>query len=223
METSAKLKSVRKSCNVLEIVFKVIKIMMIVAAGICLVTSLLVAIFGKNMLQFDGVINNKNVNFSLHLFDDNALSIHDGKVDGFLTPIFEKALEGAKWNDEDIHDIKSLEEALKGDIDIEDMAVANFAARWIIAGSIFAAAVLTAAAAVIFWLIEKIFKDIKESESPFTEAIIKKLRIVFIVISVCALVFYGIANGLITALLCWALYCIIDYGYALQLEVDETL
>ncbi|MBQ7076768.1 MAG: hypothetical protein IJM91_01365 [Lachnospiraceae bacterium] len=223
METSAKLKSVRKSCNVLEIVFKVIKIMMIVAAGICLVTSLLVAIFGKNMLQFDGVINNKNVNFSLHLFDDNALSIHDGKVDGFLTPIFEKALEGAKWNDEDIHDIKSLEEALKGDIDIEDMAVANFAARWIIAGSIFAAAVLTAAAAVIFWLIEKIFKDIKESESPFTEAIIKKLRIVFIIISVCALIFYGIANGLIAALLCWALYCIIDYGYALQLEVDETL
>lgn len=77
--------------------------------------------------------------------------------------------------------------------------------------------------AFIFSKIRKIFLMIEKSESPFTENIMKELKKTFIMISVLTALFMGIGSVVIMALVFWCIYCIMDYGTAIQIEIDETL
>ena len=77
--------------------------------------------------------------------------------------------------------------------------------------------------AVIFGLFTSVFKTIEISESPFAEAVIKKLKKTFIAIAVAIAIFVGLGEALLAALLLWCVYTILDYGFVLQTEVDETL
>lgn len=77
--------------------------------------------------------------------------------------------------------------------------------------------------AVIFYLIQKIFVTIEEEESPFTEKVLITVKKLFIGIAVIMGLEVGIGLGLFLGLFFWCLYCILDYGFALQKEIDETL
>lgn len=87
-----------------------------------------------------------------------------------------------------------------------------------------AAAVLSAISAVLFNIIRKVFVDIKESDTPFTENIQKRLKITAILITVLTLLFSGsLGFTAIIALSFWCVYCIFGYGIELQKNEDETL
>ena len=223
MDKSAKLAQVRKSCNILEIVFKVVKIICIVGACICLVASILFGIFGNKVVSFSGDEFYSNAKIDLHVFDNEVFSYENGEITGPLAPIIKQSIEKSIKDELGTNATINFDNIFNGDYGPKAVDLLNGYVKWgMFVGLIFAAG-MCALVAVLFWLIEGIFKQIKESDSPFTEAVLKKLRIVFICVPIIAFLTNGIWAGLIVALLCWAIYCIIDYGYALQIEVDETL
>ena len=76
---------------------------------------------------------------------------------------------------------------------------------------------------VIFSIIANIFKDIENSESPFTPSVLSKIRKMFIALVIIMGLSVGIGLAVMLGLILWCVYCIMDYGAALQIEVDETL
>ena len=76
---------------------------------------------------------------------------------------------------------------------------------------------------VIFSIIANIFKDIENSESPFTPSVLSKIRKMFIALVIIMGLSVGIGLAVMLGLILWGVYCIMDYGAALQIEVDETL
>lgn len=84
-------------------------------------------------------------------------------------------------------------------------------------------AIACALISVVFDLLRRIFKTIEVSETPFDEAVIKKIRVLFIVITGAILLLSGIGEAALTGLICWSIYNILDYGFTLQKEFDETL
>lgn len=84
-------------------------------------------------------------------------------------------------------------------------------------------AVYTFFCSIIFRMISKVFVIIEQSETPFSDEVVKKLKKAFIVIVVVTGLFVGVGTALLTALFLWCIYCILDYGITLQAEVDETL
>lgn len=87
----------------------------------------------------------------------------------------------------------------------------------------FVGAAICAMVAVAFDMLRRIFKTIKTSETPFEEEVLKKLKVMFIVITVEILLMSGVGEALILGLICWSVYNIMDYGFTLQKEIDETL
>lgn len=83
--------------------------------------------------------------------------------------------------------------------------------------------VLLSIFAVIFGLIQKIFVTIEEEDSPFTQKVLSTIKKLFIAIAIIIGLEVGIGIGLFLGLFFWCLYCIMDYGFALQKEIDETL
>ncbi|MBO4214562.1 MAG: hypothetical protein J5876_06245 [Lachnospiraceae bacterium] len=226
MDKNLKLAQVRKSCNVLEIMFKILKILCIVGASVCLIASICFGIWGNKVVSFSSDDNGNfysNTKIDLHVFDNELFTYEKGKISGPLAPFIKRSIEDSIEDEIGASSRIELEDIFDGAYGPKAADLLNGYVRWgLFLGLLFAGG-MCCVVAVIFWLVEGIFKQIKESDSPFTDAILKKLRIVFIVISILALLTNGLWAGAITALLCWAIYCIIDYGYALQLEVDETL
>ena len=76
--------------------------------------------------------------------------------------------------------------------------------------------------AVLMHYIGEVFKDIKEGYSPFRLSIVKNMKIVFVIITLCSL-----NNSLLFgALIGFSLWCVVyvfQYGCELQRESDETL
>lgn len=122
----------------------------------------------------------------------------------------------------EINDMDFESGLLAFDIDVDEMKAEgtyaeNFAIMCIAGG------VVLIAMAVIFMLIQKIFIIIEEEESPFSEKVLNKIKKLFIAIAVIMGLEVGLGIGLFLALFFWCLYNIMDYGYALQKEIDETL
>ena len=85
-----------------------------------------------------------------------------------------------------------------------------------------AAAVLIAAVTAVIVLIRRMFVELKDSDTPFTESVQKRLKITGILVTV--IVFMkSIGMAAIVALSFWCLYCIFGYGVELQKNEDETL
>ncbi len=83
--------------------------------------------------------------------------------------------------------------------------------------------IVLAMVALIFDILRRLFKLINKSETPFEETVIKKIKVLFIVISVEILVMVGLGVAAVVALICWSIYNIMDYGFTLQKQIDETL
>ncbi len=87
---------------------------------------------------------------------------------------------------------------------------------------------LTAAAICAVWVIlltlfRKIFIDLATHETPFSDTVMRRLKMSFIIMAVLLVLFIGLGVGVIGGLLLWCIYSVLDYGKALQTEVDETL
>ena len=84
-------------------------------------------------------------------------------------------------------------------------------------------AVVTAAIAIVFWMLVTIFKMIAESNTPFTVNVLNRLKTIFIMVTVIAVLSSGLGMGVIVGCIGWSLYSIFDYGFVIQQEIDETL
>lgn len=92
-----------------------------------------------------------------------------------------------------------------------------------LAVTFFSTAVTIAILAGIFIIIMKVFKLIENSDSPFNGDVMKKLKTAFIIITVYTLFAVGLGAAALAGVVFWSMYCILDYGYVLQKESDETL
>ncbi len=89
-------------------------------------------------------------------------------------------------------------------------------------GYLFMTGAMLAAIAVMFHFIGRVFKDMRESYSPFQLSVIKKLKIVFVLITLFTLR-SSLLIGALTGVALWCVLQIFDYGCELQRESDETL
>lgn len=76
--------------------------------------------------------------------------------------------------------------------------------------------------AIVAHFMMKVFKDIKESYSPFRPEIVSNLKVVFIIITILTLN-SSLLIGAIVGFSLWCVFRIFEYGCELQRQSDETL
>lgn len=86
----------------------------------------------------------------------------------------------------------------------------------------FYAAFLIALTLTAIIILRNAFVAVEKSDTPFTEDILKKIKIAGIIVTVITLT-SSIGTAAIVGLTFWCVYCIFDYGTVLQKESDETL
>ncbi len=85
--------------------------------------------------------------------------------------------------------------------------------------------VFVCAGVVAFALFElySMFHQIEKDSTPFSETVLKKLRVSLIVICVVTGIAVGVGFGLMLGVITWAILSIMEYGMYLQTQSDETL
>lgn len=76
--------------------------------------------------------------------------------------------------------------------------------------------------AVVLHFVSKVFKDFRESYTPFTPGILKNLKITFVLLTLFTLR-SSLGIGVIVGLASWCVINIFEYGCELQKQSDETL
>ncbi|MDE6529850.1 MAG: hypothetical protein K2K96_03650 [Lachnospiraceae bacterium] len=76
---------------------------------------------------------------------------------------------------------------------------------------------------VVLHFVAKVFKALKESDSPFRPAIVKNIKIVFVLISILLVLQSGFLIGALVVLPLWCIFLIFEYGCELQQQSDEIL
>lgn len=76
--------------------------------------------------------------------------------------------------------------------------------------------------AIVLHFVGKVFKNFMESYTPFAPAILKNLKIVFILLTLFTLR-SSVGIGIIVGLASWCVINIFEYGCELQKQSDETL
>ena len=80
-----------------------------------------------------------------------------------------------------------------------------------------------AVCSVMIKLLSSVFELIEKEDTPFTDAVIKRVTVVMIVISGFLLLTAGAAFGILGGLVTWVVRTVMDYGKTLQIQSDETL
>ena len=81
---------------------------------------------------------------------------------------------------------------------------------------------LLAVFAVFLLIVGKVFEELKNSDTPFTESIQKKLKITAILVTLMVMT-ESLGMAAIVALGFWCVYSVFGYGIELQKNEDETL
>lgn len=89
--------------------------------------------------------------------------------------------------------------------------------------NLFAVAVVMASFVVVLHFVAKVFKALKESDSPFRPAVIKNVKIVAVLISIHLSLQSGLFVGAIVAFSVGVICLIFEYGCEFQQQFDETL
>ncbi len=84
-------------------------------------------------------------------------------------------------------------------------------------------AIICLVVTLILSILTKTCSDWAKEETPVAETILKRLRTMFIIIAFLLAIYAGIGPCVVGALLLWCIYSIMEYGAALQTEVDEML
>lgn len=106
--------------------------------------------------------------------------------------------------------------------DVCEAIVQNGHTAEVLAGYLLTCGVMTTVMAVMFHFIGRIFKDFREGYSPFQPALVKKLKVLFVFITLFTLK-TSLLIGALIGLALWCVLQIFDYGCVLQRESDETL
>ena len=198
-EQEIKLTNVKKSCNSARLVAKVLGIIMTVLS-IIMVLGGVVVMFLKN--QVNGSLSVQNAN------DMSAAIV----IDEVGKEIFSV---------EEFNQLGKF--GFFGFMNMPKILVSQGKIAEAICWLFFTAAISIAISAAVFFLIMNLFKLIKNSETPFDQQVMKKIKTLFIVLTVMALLYIGLGVAVLTGVVFWSIYCVMDYGFVLQKEADETL
>ena len=75
---------------------------------------------------------------------------------------------------------------------------------------------------VLLHFVGRVFKEIRDSDSPFRKSILKDMRVLFILITLLVLQ-SGVLTGVIAGFALWCVYSVFGYGCELQQMSDEML
>lgn len=89
--------------------------------------------------------------------------------------------------------------------------------------NLLAVAVVMASFAVVLHFAAKVFKALKENDSPFRPAILKNIKIVVVLIAIQLSLQSGLLVGVIVVFSVGVICLIFEYGCQLQQQFDETL
>ncbi|MBP5599654.1 MAG: hypothetical protein J6X48_05170 [Lachnospiraceae bacterium] len=103
---------------------------------------------------------------------------------------------------------------------IETFNFMNFS-TWAACNALYGS-VIAVAISIAMSILRKTFIAVKESETPFNEDVLKKMRATGIITSV-LVILSSVGIGVCVALSFWCLYSIFSYGIELQKNEDETL
>lgn len=138
---------------------------------------------------------------------------------GFRNPIndeLQKRIENGTLDEEEILFMGDENAAMFQNL-LEDGYVAETHGTYA-----FTMSVIIACMAVVLHFVSKVFKDFRESYTPFTSGILKNLKIALVLLTVFTLR-SSLGIGLIVGLASWCVLNIFEYGCELQKQSDETL
>lgn len=198
-EQEIKLANVKKSCSTTGKVAKVLGILMAVIAVVMLVGGIVMIACKSNI---NSSIKTEEVSGKVvaHVFSENGTEL---------------------FSLEQVEDMGK--HGILGMFNVVGILMYKGMAAEALAAVFFSTAVAIAILAGIFIIIMKVFKLIENSDSPFNGDVMKKLKTAFIIITVYTLFAVGLGAAALAGVVFWSLYCILDYGYVLQKESDETL
>ncbi len=195
-EQEQKLANVKKSCDVVRKVSKVFSVAIIVVAVLTLISGIALMATKDEInsnLVFDQVTRQINI-----VGDTAGFVTMDEVAVDVETGLFSFNFDGMKF--------------------ITQGKFAELFALYCIT-----ATVICVCMAGIFITIQKTFEFIKNSETPFDEKVLKRLKAVFVAMTIVLGLLSGLGTAIVSGVIFWSVYCILDYGYVLQTEVDETL
>ena len=194
-EQLKKLKKVKSSCKAVKTVSLIIFIIGIVATVLTLTAS--IVFFASN-----------------GKFDDEVMqAISEGKI---------SFSAGAGFVQISSNDIETISR-IQSDIPALDAFLKNAPVSVTFGFYLLGISFLSAIASVPCFLFYSIFSLIIKEESPFSDKVVRRFLISFIILSVVIGMSLGLGFGLLAAFVTWTIYTILDYGRALQTQSDETL
>lgn len=198
-EYEIKLANVKKSCDVARKVAMVLSILMGLLTAFALLCGL-VMIFIRGDLNRNVNVEEVGGRLIAHVCDENGVEQFSVEP----TSIYGK---------HSLVRVSGIKEKLIG----KGLVAEAYGADMIYS------AIGAAIATGIFIIIMNVFKLIQNSDTPFCVDVMKRIKTVFIIITVFAFFNDGIGSAVLTGAVFWSVYCILDYGYVLQKESDETL
>ena len=120
-----------------------------------------------------------------------------------------------------VHGVVGLDDMGKGGFDfVDDLPINNPFLRAAI--NCFAGAVVCGFALASVIILKNVFTTIENSETPFNENVLNKVKIAGILVTILTLA-KSLGIAVMVGLSFWCVYCILDYGVELQKNEDETL
>lgn len=124
--------------------------------------------------------------------------------------------EAASFDSSMLEDMSLLERGILRSLLDEGDIASILGAEMIVLGAILICTAIT------LHFVGKVFKEMRESYSPFKAAIVKNLKVVFVLVTLLALS-SSLGIGLIVGISLWCVCHIFEYGCELQRQSDETL
>ncbi|MCR4648663.1 MAG: hypothetical protein K5776_06265 [Lachnospiraceae bacterium] len=76
---------------------------------------------------------------------------------------------------------------------------------------------------IVILLIYLIFRNIEHESTPFCDKVIRKMVVIFILLTLVTVFTLGTGFAVLAGLMSWAIITIMEYGKQLQIQSDETL
>lgn len=194
-EVNAKLNRIKKSCHAGKIVSNIMCIIAIIGLVASIAGSVIIFGMGKK-------------------FDDEVAKAQDANIVSTESKMF-----ASKMFDINLGDPASVHSDIKAVQDLIDAHPYSTVYGFFLAVS----AVTLLIVVVLMKMVNRVFALIEESDSPFTNQIIKRVTVVLVMTSVILLMTGGAAMGGLGIIVTWAVRSIMDYGRTLQIQSDETL
>ena len=201
-EYEIKLANVKKSCDVARKVAKVLSVIMVIFAVLMLVC-------GSGMIICRGLIN-------------ECMKIEVENINGETIMHMMQVID-SKGTTNEIFSFSHSDGIIIGTNYLMKHLIAKGMSAEAVGVGCISLGVTLVIFAGIFIIIMKVFKLIQNSDTPFGVDIMKRLKSVFIIITVYTFFSEGLGSAVLTGAVFWSVYCILDYGYVLQKESDETL